>query len=72
MLFNLNFANNTILPCFFLLIIALYFLIYTVIAQIFNAIAELLVSIGTPIKKKKAEIEIQPLIVESKTRKCSV
>ena len=69
MLFDLNFTNNTILPCFFVLIIALYFLIYTVIAQIFNAIAELLVAIGITIKEIKAEIEIQPLIVESQTRK---
>ena len=42
MLFNLDFANNTILPYlfFFFLIINLYFLIQAAIAQNFTPIAE--------------------------------
>ena len=42
MLFNLYFANNTILPYlfFFFLIINLYFLIQAAIAQNFTPIAE--------------------------------
>ena len=44
MLFNLDFANNTISSCFlfFFLIIDLYFLIPAGIALIFNSIAEFL------------------------------
>ena len=47
MLFNLDFANNTILLCFFFifLIIDLYHLVPAVIAQIFSHIAELVISI---------------------------
>ena len=58
MLFNLEFANNTILSCFFffLLIIDLYFLIPTVISKIFSAISELKIPIGIPTKEEKAEI----------------
>ena len=68
MLFNLDFANNTILLCFFFfsLIIDLYFLIPAVIAQIFNPIAELVIPIGIPAKEAKTEIEIHPVIVEAK------
>ena len=46
-LFNLDFANSTILSCFFFffLIIDLYFLIPVVIAQIFNPIAEFVIHI---------------------------
>ena len=40
------------------------FLIPEVIAQIFNPFAELAIPIGIPIKYKKAEIEIYPVIVE--------
>ena len=70
----LDFANNTILSCFFffLLIIDLYFLIPAVIAQIFNPIAELLIPIEIPIKEAKADIEIYPVIAEAKVRKCSI
>ena len=52
-LFNLDFANNTILSClfFFFLIIDLYFLIHAVIAHIFNPIAELVLPIGIPPKE---------------------
>ena len=69
---NFDFANNTILSVFFFLIIESYFLITGVIAQIFNPIAELLVPIEIPIKEAKAEMEIHPVIVEPKVRKCSI
>ena len=48
MLFNLDFADNTILSClfFFSLIINSYFLIPEVIAQIFNPIAEFMIPVG--------------------------
>ena len=66
MLFHLDFANNTILSCFFsfFLIIDLYFLIPAVITQIFNPVAELVIPIGIPTKEAKAEIETHPVIVE--------
>ena len=68
MLFNLDFANNTILSCFFFffLIIDLYLLISPAITQIFNPIAELVSPIGIPSKEAKAEIEIYSVIVEAK------
>ena len=72
MLFDLDFANNTILSCFFFLIIDSYFLIPAAISQIFNPIAELIFSIGIPSNEAKAEIEIHPVIVEAKIRKCSI
>ena len=73
-LVNLDFAKTTILSCFFFffIIIDLYFLIPAAIAQIFNHIAELAVPIEIPIKKAKPEIEIHPVIVEAKIRKCSI
>ena len=74
MLFNSDFAKNTILSYFFLflLIIDLYFLIPAIIAQIFNHIAGLVISIRIPIKEAKSEMEIYPVIVEAKIRKCSL
>ena len=75
MLFNLDFASKTILPCFFFsffLIINLYFLYPAVIAQIFNPIAELVIPLGIPNKETKAEIEIHPVTAEAKIRKCSI
>ena len=73
MLFDLDFANNTISSCFFFffLIIDLYFLIPAAIAQMFNPVAELVIPIEIPRKEAKAEIKIHPLIVEAKIRKCS-
>ena len=73
MLFNVDFAKNTILSglFFFLLIIDLYFLIPAVVAQIFNHIAELVIPIGIPSKEAKSEIEIYPVIAEAKIRKIS-
>ena len=77
MLFNLNFANNTILSCvfFFFLIIDLYFFIQAVIVQILlkiNPIEKLVIPIGILIKEEKTEIEIHPVTVEAKIRKCSI
>ena len=74
MLFNLDFVNNTILSFFFFffLIIDLYFLILAGTAQIFNPIVEVTIPKGIPTKKVKAEIEIHPVIVESKIRKCLI
>ena len=65
MLFNLDFASNTILSCFsfYLLTIDLYFLIPAVIAQVFNPIAELVIPIGIPTKEAKVETETHPVIV---------
>ena len=60
MLLNLDFANNTIFSCFFFfffLIIDVYFLIPTVIAQIFNPLAEIVIPTGIPTKEAKAEME---------------
>ena len=66
MLFNLYFADNAILWCFFLyfLIIDLYFLIAAVITQIVNPIVELAIPIVIPTYEAKAEIETHPVIVE--------
>ena len=74
MLFNLVFASNTILSCFFFffLINDLHFLIAAVIAQIFNAFAELTIPIGIPTKEAKAEMDIHPLTVETKINNCSI
>ena len=49
---------------FFFLIIDSYFLIAPVIAQIFNPVTEFIIPIGIPIKEAKAEIEINPVIVQ--------
>ena len=74
MLFNFDFANNTILSClfFFFLIIDLYYLIAAVIVQIVYSIVELVIPIGIPTKEAKAEIEIHPIIVEPKIGKSSI
>ena len=68
MLFNLDFANNTILSCvfFFFLIIDLYFLIHAVITQIFNPIAELVIPIGISTKEANAETKTHPAIIKLK------
>ena len=55
---------------FIFLIIDLHFFIPAVIVQTLNPIAELVISIRIPIKEVKAEIEIHPVIVEAKIRKC--
>ena len=73
-LFNLDFDNNAILSCFsfFFLIINLYILIATTIAQIFKPIPELVIPIGKPSKGAKAEIEMHSVIIEVKIRKCLI
>ena len=65
MTFNLDFANNTILSCFFFLIIDLYFLILGAIAQIFKPIAELIILIRIPRKHAKPETEIYPITAQA-------
>ena len=57
---------------FFFLIIALYFFIAAVIAQIFNPIAELVIPIEIPTKEAKADMEIHPVIVDPTIRKCLI
>ena len=66
MVFNLVFASNTILLCFFFLIIELYFLIPVVILEICIVIAEIAIPTGIPTKKASAEIETHPVTVEAK------
>ena len=69
-LFDLLFANNTILSCFFFffLIIDLYLLIPAAIGQMFNPTKELVISIGIPTKEVKPGIGTHPVIVEIKFR----
>ena len=69
MLFNFDFANNTILACFFFLFLItdLSALIAAVIAQIFNPIAELVIPVGLPTKEAKADMETHPVIVNLKS-----
>ena len=57
MLFNLVFANNAILSCFFF-----FFLLH----------AEFVISIGVQTKEAKAEIETHPVTAEAKISKCSI
>ena len=67
MLFNLLFAYNPILSCFFFsfIIIDLYFLIPAIIAEIFIPIAELIVPVGIPTKETKAEIKTHLVTAEN-------
>ena len=69
--FNLVFPNNIILLCFFylFLIIFLYFLIPTVIAQTFNSTAELVVPTGAASNEGNAEIETQTTDSRTKNKK---
>ena len=61
-LFNLDFADENILSCFFFLIIDLYFLMPEVVTHNFSLNAELVISIGIPTKEAKAEMETHPVI----------
>ena len=72
MLFNLDFANNTIITCFFFLIIDLYFLIAAVNTQILYPIIELAIPIRIPTKEAKTEMETHPVIVEIAISECSI
>ena len=73
MLFNSDFANNTILSYFFIffLIIDFYFLILEAISQIFNPVSEFVIPVGIPTKEPKPKMEIDPVFVEAKIKKCS-
>ena len=70
MLFNLDFANNTILSrlFFFYLIIQLFFSIPLVITKIFNPITEPVITIAIPAKEAKEEMEPYSVTVEAKLR----
>ena len=59
------------MPLFFLIIDSC-FLISAAIAQIFNLMADLVIPIGIPSKEAKSEIQIDPVIVEAKIKKCSI
>ena len=74
MLFNLDFANNTVSSYFFLffLFIDSYFLIPAVITHIFTPIVEVEIPIEIPTEETKAEMETHPVIVEIIISKCSV
>ena len=74
MLFDLDFANNTFLSCSFSfrLMFDLGFLVPAAVAQVFNPIVELITHIAIPTKELKAEIEIHPVISETKIRKSSI
>ena len=73
MLFKLDFANNTILSCFFFFFLNIdLYVIPAAIAEIFNPIAELVILMGIPSKETKEDIEIHPVIAEAKIRKCSI
>ena len=65
-LFNLKFAADNILSCFFFffLITDLYFLIPAVIIQIFNPIAELVIPIRILTRETKADMETHPITEE--------
>ena len=52
--------------------IDLYFLITAVIAQIFNPVAKLVISLGIPTKEANAEMETHPVIVEITISKLSL
>ena len=64
MVFNLFFANSTILSCLslFFLITDLYFLIPAVVIQIFSPASELAMPILIPTKEAKAKNETHPVI----------
>ena len=75
MLFNLDFANDTILSYFFLFLITVYlwlFLVPTVITQIFNPVAELLITVEIPIKEGKAENNRHSVTVQIKISNYSI
>ena len=73
MLFNLVFVNDTTWSCFFFFLINdFYLLIPAVIAQIFDAIAELVIPIEISSKEEKTETEIHLVTVEFKNRKCLI
>ena len=56
----------------FFFLLTIDFLIPEASAQIFNPLAEPINAIEIPRKEAKAEIEIYPVIVETKIKKCSL
>ena len=68
LLYNVDFANNITLSCFFFffLIIDLCFLIPAATEQIFNPVTGLIIPIGILSQEAKAEIEMHPVIIEAK------
>ena len=56
----------------FFFLLTIDFLIPEASAQIFNPLAEPINAIEIPGKEAKAEIEIYPVIVETKIKKCSL
>ena len=60
------------MPLFFFLIIDCYFLILATIAQIINPIVELKIPVEIWTKGAKPEIQIHPVTVKIKVRKCSM
>ena len=42
------------------------------VAKLFNPAAELVIFMGTPSRKAKVEIEINPVTAEAKTRNCLI
>ena len=72
--FNWDFANNTILLCFFhiFLIIDLHFSIPVVITQTFNPIVELAIPVGISTKEEKSEMERHLVIVETAISQCLI
>ena len=76
-LFNLDFANytNHVSLIMFLFLFVNYWLIcliLAVIADIFNPIAKIVISIGIPIKEAEREIEIHPVNAKAKIKRCLV
>ena len=68
--FSLVYGNNIILSSIFVffLMINIYFLIPAAISQIFNLTSELAIPTGTPTNEVKSEIDIHPLIAETKQK----
>ena len=64
---NLSFRTNNILLCFFYFFFLIELcLIPAVIAQIFVSNAELLIPTGTQTTEASAEIEMEPVTVETR------
>ena len=63
MLFNLDFANNTMLSCF-----SLFFNYWLILFNFCSYCTNF--PIGIPSKQAKTENEIHPVLVEAKIRKC--
>ena len=72
-LFNVLFANIPFhFAFFFFLINGPYVLIPALIAQTFNPVDKLVISLRMPSKEAKGEIETHPILAEAKLRNCLV